>query len=142
MWITPTIDGIGITANETAAIQNVAGAGFVSLQAKLTQVIAEVVGYVQAKNPVGPAGMIPGELETAAKAIAAYRFLSQTTSDKFITESRAKAFDSAMRQLRDVAQGLMKVAPPDTYAPVQSAPIVQTIQHGNHGNDRESLKGL
>ena len=142
MWITPDTTGIGITAVEAAAVQTLSGAGFVPLDTMLTQAINEVVGYVQARNPVGPDGMIPSELESATKAIAAYRFLSQTASDKFITETRQKKFDAAYSQLRDVAKGLQKIAPPETYSPVQSAPTVQTIERANHGNDRETLKGL
>lgn len=123
-------------------IARVAGAAFVPLDAKLAQAVREVLGYVKVKNPVGPDGTIPDELLTATQAIAAYRFLAQIPSDKLATSPREKAYENALTQLRDVAKGTFTITAPDTYAPRQSAPTLETVQDGAGGNSREDLRGL
>lgn len=46
--------------------------------------------------------------------------------------------------LNRIANGQEKVDAPDNpiAAPVEGAPMIETVRHGNHGNDRESLRGL
>lgn len=123
-------------------ITRVAGAGFVTLDACLAKAIGTVVGYVKAKNPVGVAGTIPDELLDATKALTAYYFVSQVASDKLVTKPRQDNRDAAIALLRDVARGQFKIDPPDTYAPKQAAPTVETVQDGNTGNSRDDLAGL
>lgn len=123
MWITATITTVqqSVSGPEFTALKSAArGAGQDADTLAtdcLSRVVKQMIGYISVKNIVGTAGDIPDELTTALGALWRFEFINRLGLEKLLTESRKTAYDNAIRQLRDVAAGTFKIAPPTAPAP-------------------------
>lgn len=119
-WITLTEDDIltRLSGPELTAIKTAALA--VDQENPLPDVLLTVTRLVRSKvaacraNTLGDGQTIPDELEAAAIAIARYYLADRLPVRTLMTEARIKAYDDAMRLLRDAAGCDMVLEQPTT----------------------------
>jgi phage gp36-like protein len=125
-WITISQDDVLASINNselTAAINTVLASGQDNpLDTLLSDVTAEVRGYVRRRNTLGPIGTLPQELKNAAIDIIIYRAANRLRK-KAIAEDKKADNDQALRKLEGVAEGAIAVSVPDSpTTEVTSAP--------------------
>lgn len=89
----------------------------------VSDMVREVRGFVAVKNPLGPAGTIPDELEKAALALIRRDLFTRLPglADLFDETRKAEA-SYAERNLARVAKGEFVIVPPTELAPSDEQP--------------------
>ena len=118
-WITLTPDQIPVRADEREQVDAAVGRGD-TLPEIIASTVRTIRGRVSVRNPLGAEGTIPDELEEAAKAIIAWRYLAQAAADDLLTKGRETGNTNGMADLKAVATGDIKIVPPEDYAPHQA----------------------
>jgi len=118
-WIPFTVNDVPVRADVREQVTAAAARGDL-MPAIVSGVIRQITGRVAVRNPVGVEGTIPEELWEAARAIAAFRFLTEGDSDELLTKARIDAKDDALQLLDAVAAGTLKIVAPENFAPVQA----------------------
>lgn len=78
------------------------------LEMVVAQVRGKVAAFAENRDGMGADDTIPEELYGAALEIARYRFLTSFPQGKmFIDEARTQCYKDALKQLDDVAKGLL-----------------------------------
>ncbi|MBI5770829.1 MAG: DUF1320 family protein [Verrucomicrobia bacterium] len=135
--------GAETTAIKTAALATGQGEPLTDTLAKVVQ---EVRGYVAAysANQLGDGATIPGELETAACAIARYRALNRLPIKSLLTETRIQEYKDALTLLRDVAAGKFALEQPATASDqvIASGSAAEVVTSTTRRATREKLAGL
>lgn len=123
MWITPTVATVKarLSGPEFDVLKNAARSGGQVADTLVTETIGRVVnlirGYVGRKYPLGLTGTIPDELESCVGTLFVYEFITRLPGmSKLLDERRTKAYDDAMRLLRDVSTGVFVIVQPETPA--------------------------
>jgi len=125
-WITITQDDVLASINNpelTAALNTALASGQNNiLDTLISDVTAEVRGYVRRRNTLGQSGTLPQELKNAAIDIIIYRAANRLRK-KAIAEDKKTDNDLALRKLEGVADGSVAVSAPDNpTTEVTSAP--------------------
>ena len=132
-WAQITNDDVldGFTPQEQSALANIDGA-----QDKLSSILARVLTSVRGKIvagdvPLGPAGMIPDQLQMTVVDIARWRWLiSFPQMAKLQTRERKDVYDEAMKQLSRIESGEMKIEDPNSQpGDPQAWTILPKVQH-------------
>lgn len=132
-WISPTAATVKarISGPEFEALKSAArSAGQVAdtlVDDTISRVINLIRGFVARKYTLGVTGTIPDELESCVGTLFVYEFITRLPGmSKLLDERRTKAYDDAMRLLRDVASGTFVIVPPET-------PAADNLQASPHG---------
>lgn len=152
MWLTPTQDTVKarISGPEFDALKSAARAAGQTPDTLVTDTITRVTnlirGYVSKRHTLGAAGTIPDELESAFGSLWLYEFLTRLpNSSKLLDDRRTKAYDDAMRLLKDTASGLFTIVPPESAAPATEqagGSSIQLVTSSVREADRAATSGL
>ncbi len=150
-WITPTLQHCkDRIPKEWPALSNAAkaeGQDADELAEKLISVqVNRIRGRVPQSMPLGAAGTIPDELESAFFALWVYEFITKLPKMKsLLDELRVKAYDRAFDELKELSLGRIHVVPPITAAADEEQAVaggVAVVSQTERWASREKLGGL
>lgn len=151
-WISITIDSLkGIMAD--AEYMGITEASLPDgktateiVEEEIAKSVTEARGYVAgyASNVLAPGETIPDELTASVLAILRYRVITRLPGMKrFLDDRRVAEYEEAMRKLRDVSKGALRIVNPETPAPEQAGgSTIQVVRRAVRQVTRGNMKGL
>ncbi len=132
----------------SGVIIDTANASFTGLNDPVSECIADAVSAVRGAISTGnvldrDTTKVPNSLRALTSRMAAFALMERVQIDLSADQRTTRVGDqSRLNRITDNKLRFEQADNPAGSAEMQPGSGIETVQHGNHGNDREALRGL